>query len=819
MIYFCARKNRRDLVLRSATLNGIDYLEVLADDPGCGNQLAITFLKDARSLNLDVGNIVVAGDAPLQVTGVAAATDDDPLQVVVTLDKTGDFSPYTFTLIDTPGGLDPPQGLDPQLSSVTFSFKAGCPSPADCRPEHCCPAPTTPPPDINYLAKDYTGFVQVMRDRLATLVPGWTETHAADMGVALLESLAYAADHLSYQQDAVSTEAYLGTARSRISLRRHARLVDYMIGEGCNARVWVYLETLRDGQTFPQGTPFYVRVPGLPVVVDPGDTRNMMALRNTTQPVFASLCDATLYVEQNEIHFYTWGDSDCCLPAGATQATLVGTLATLGANTVLIFEEKVGPLTGDPDDADPAHRWAVRLTHVRTLDDDHNPLCDPINDQLITQVSWSADDALPFPLCLSATRQTDEGMLPVTDVSVARGNIVPADHGQPVGDEAIGSVPALRPAPQAAAGCNCGAQSDASGTAPVPHARFYPELAQAPLTFASTYVPTDPASVFATSNANGAVATISVQSNDGRSWTAVGDLLGSGHEDDHFVTEIEDDGSVFLRFGDGQYGAAPDPQLQFTASYRVGNGSAGNVGHDTITHLIADPALIRSVRNPLAASGGIDQESMEHIREYAPFAFRSQQRCVTEDDYGAMAAQLPGIRQARGTLRWTGSWYSAFVSVEAEGALSKKLIRQTKDKLNLLRMLGTDLAVEPAVIVGLKIGLLICVAPDHFRGDVFTALMRLFITGNQCNGRPGLLAADNFVFGETVYASPLIAAAQSVDGVLSATLVTFGRLDQPWVDGVARGFISLGRLEIARCDNDPDHLDHGVFTLQMDGGK
>ncbi len=29
----------------------------------------------------------------------------------------------------------------------------------------------------------------------------------------------------------------------------------------------------------------------------------------------------------------------------------------------------------------------------------------------------------------------------------------------------------------------------------------------------------------------------------------------------------------------------------------------------------------------------------------------------------------------------------------------------------------------------------------------------------------------------------------------------------------------MGRLEIPRCDNDPDHLDHGLFTMTLDGGK
>jgi hypothetical protein len=97
--------------------------------------------------------------------------------------------------------------------------------------------------------------------------------------------------------------------------------------------------------------------------------------------------------------------------------------------------------------------------------------------------------------------------------------------------------------------------------------------------------------------------------------------------------------------------------------------------------------------------------------------------------------------------------------------------------------------------------------------------MRRFITGDQCDGQPGLLNAANFVFGQTIYASPLVAAAQAVDGVISATLAQFGRLDAPWVDGVAQGYLTLGRLEIARCDNDPNHLDRGTFTLLLDGGK
>ena len=37
----------------------------------------------------------------------------------------------------------------------------------------------------------------------------------------MVELLAFVGDYLSYQQDAIATEAYLGTARRRVSVRRH----------------------------------------------------------------------------------------------------------------------------------------------------------------------------------------------------------------------------------------------------------------------------------------------------------------------------------------------------------------------------------------------------------------------------------------------------------------------------------------------------------------------------------------------------------------------------------------------------------------------
>ncbi len=836
MIAFCQNQQRRELVLQTPGVNGLDYLEVLGPT-GCGTQLALTFLKDARPLTLAPANISLTGDIALDVTGIQPASSADPLTVIVQLSGTGDFSPYTLTLVVDQTNSDPPPGIDPQLNTATFSFKAGCPTPVDCSQSQCCPSTLATPPDIHYLARDFTSFRQAMLDRIAVLVPSWTETHEADPGITLVEALAFAADRVSYLQDAVNTEAYIGTARSRISLRRHARLVDYQLNEGANARAWICLQASLPNITVPAGTQFFPLIPGIPASVNPNE--NVYAasmLAASPGPVFESMAPLTLYPEQNQMDFYAWGDSGCCLPVGATSATLTGTppngaYSSLAAGQVLIFEEVVGPLTGNPADADPTHRWAVRLTYASTTDNSGTPLADPVNPGvLLTNIAWDSEDALPFPLCISSV--TSAG-LPVSGVSVAHGNVIAADQGTWTTNESLGTVPLAPTAPVAGVGCNCATAPGAE----VPRPYFEPVLANSPLTFAFPYntnVPVaqlpsassflSPATAAATAlSAASPTATpqITVMSDDGQTWQPVEDLLSKDGEFAGFIPEIEWDGTAHLRFGDGTYGESPASGVAFTATYRTGNGAAGNVGREAMAHiLMAGGAGITSVRNPLAAAGGVDPETMQHIVQMAPFAFQSQLRCVSAADYGTMAATLAGVSQAQGTIRWTGSWYSAFVSVDPIAPWTSALESEVESGLDMLRMMGTDLVVEEAVFVGLNIGLEICVAPGFFQGDVFAALWKLLVTGDSCTGTPGFLNAANFQFGQTVYASPIVAAAQAVAGVMAVALVTFERMDSPTPSGqLPPADLTMAAVEIPCCNNDPNHADRGTLTLTMDGGK
>jgi hypothetical protein len=818
VIYFCGQRNRRTLVLAHPPLNGIDYLEV-ADGTGSQTTLLVTFLRNISIASLAGTQFVISGGESvtgIQVVSLGTVNPDAPKTLPLVVSKAGDFSTYTLSLQADANTTEPPAGFDPILSSVVFSFKAGCPVTQDCAPVQCCPTVPADQPAIDYLAKDYLGFVQVMFDRMSVLMPSWTERHPSDVGVALVESLAYVADHLSYRQDAIATEAYLGTARSRISLRRHAKLVDYTVFDGCNARVWIHLDVTADGVALPAGSLILPKLAGAQVRLEPNTTAttNMIAQAPTA---FATLSDATLNAELNQIAFYTWGDTQCCLGPGATEATLAGHFTQLSAGDVMIFEEVLGPDTGQPEDANPAHRCAVLLTSVKCLDRFGNVLADPITGQAVTEITWNAGDALPFSLCVSSITDAGHGGLPLRGVSVARGNIVAADHGMWLTPEDLGTVPSAPVAASENGGGDCCGGSVPAYTRPP---FFFPGLASAPLTFKRDFDSTAAASLLTVNASTDVLAPqIVVTDDSGTTWTPEPDLLDLGPLQSGFVIEIERDGTAYLRFGDGQSGAAPGSGTSFTAQYRTGNGAAGNVGADTLGHVVTTETRITGVRNPLPAGGGVDPDSMETIRQRAPWEFRTQLRAVTEDDYGDVAARNPAIREARGTLRWTGSWRTAFVTIDPAADAPSDIATTTLNTLGLMRMAGVDLDVEPAIIVGLRVTMNVCVLPGYFRTEVRQALMDVLTSGTRCDGTPGLLNPINFTFGQTIYLSPLIAAAQNVDGVGSVTVTAFARVDDPAEDASTTGAITLHRLEIARIDNDPSRPDHGIFELDLDGGQ
>ncbi|MBB4842912.1 hypothetical protein HNP55_001427 [Paucibacter oligotrophus] len=839
---------RRLEVLRAAApgVNAIHFIEVLdlASPPGAPRQqtLFLRLLRAAPALTPEqisisggerIARVGIRWCAPANALppqaepGLVDSVDDLARTLVIRTEGNGDFSTYTLSLRANSGTTLPPAGFDPRLSSIAFSFKVECPSDFDCAPRCDCPPEPVAAPVIDYLAKDYAGFRRLMLDRLSLLMPGWTERSAADLGITLVELLAYAADQLSYRQDVIANEAYLATARQRISVRRHALLVDYALHEGCNARVFVQLQVMGQNIILPAATPLLSRCPGLPTEIAPASADLSKALAAGAL-VFETVDAAHLDERLNELLFYTWGERACCLPRGATRATLRGHQAQLQAGDLLLLEEVLSPSTGAAEDRDPNQRWVVRLSRVALTADPSGQLFDepPLNAPLeLTEIEWLAADALPFPLCLSVAER------PELRISVARGNVLLADHGQSLAAENLGTVPAPR-LQQARSENDCGCTDASTSQPPWIAPRYRPSLAQLALTHGYALTGSlDPASAILQRDPRQALPQLRLSSQGPTAtaakedWRPRRELLSSAADDRHFVVEVDDAGRAHLRFGDDAHGRRPAEGLQFAARYRVGNGQAGNVGPEALAHIVSPTSgVFLSLRNPLAAAGGVEPEDVEAARRDAPQAFKRQERAVTAADYAAAAERLPEVQRAAACYRWTGSWHTVQISADRLGHNgettqdAQDFALRLRRHLERFRMAGYDLALREPRYAALDITLHICCKPGYFRADVHEALQNALSSGVLPDGSLGAFHPDRFSFGDTVYLSRVIAAAQAVEGVAAVRAERFQRLVQPSATSLAQGQLPMAALEIAQLANQANFRERGRLVLNVGGG-
>jgi hypothetical protein len=925
----CGSDARRSAVRDHATINGIDYVEVRTiqnPDGTFPNPLVIIHCFKPVA-GLKASNIYFAGGVRIKNVEAAwaypaenfaaehggsalasegelaliAAIEDEPSNVLVVRPSApGDFTQYELRIVASKSQPEvPADGFDSVLWKVNFSFKVECPSEFDCRCTTDCgqQSASLPEPAIDYMAKDYASFRKLMLDRLSLLMPDWKERNPADIGVVLVELMAYVGDHLSYYQDAVATEAYLGTARRRVSAARHARLLDYFAQDGCNARAWV---CFKYGQTSPALLPKKSTLLTTPdgsgasmEVLAQGDSVEQEV--NAGAEVFETMHDLWLYKSKNELEFYTWGEPDCWLAAGATQATLVNSnldsfsfiwedvpgadldrlkkyledrfeLAWIrgsaaaksgaGGNTltftsgdassnrrasitldsttaslsvsgepvfqfyvaevgpdkkrhavmsldlqvgdILVFEEVEGlavAAEGGAGDAtaatpDPSHRQAVRITRITAG-------VDRLRGTKVLEVEWGAEDALAFTLCLSRGGRK---------ASTIWGNTVLADHGY-TRTETLSAL--------VAAG---GKYHPRLEGRPLTHSAPAPDDRGSSARSAFSYDPrrdvrpdmylTDPA--------------------DGTKWEPSRDLLSAGEFSERFVVETESDGTSYVRFRNDLRESWPGEIAAgtfrpFEATYRIGNGTKGNVGAESIRRIFFKSGAscivggITEIRNPMPASGGTDPETIESIRRHAPQAFRSQERAVTEDDYQEVLLRHPQVQRAAAKKRWTGSWHTMFVAIDRKGGLEvdDEFEGEIAEFLEKYRLAGYDLEIRGPVFVPAAISLKVCLKDGYYEGEVKEALYRAFSNRANHDGSRGFFHPDNFSFGQPLYLSKVYETAMAVPGVLSVEATEFRRRGKPAGSELADGVMAADALEIIRLDNDPNFAEYGTIEFEI----
>lgn len=164
-------------------------------------------------------------------------------------------------------------------------------------------------------------------------------------------------------------------------------------------------------------------------------------------------------------------------------------------------------------------------------------------------------------------------------------------------------------------------------------------------------------------------------------WTQVEDFYGASGDDTVYTLDAT---TGTITFGDNHYGAIPlpnpaNPTNIVATTYRYGGGAASNVPVATLTALQSYVAYVGSVTNPVAASGGSDEETQADAIMRAGSDIRSTNRAVTADDFEALSLETPGALVARAqALPLTDP---AFLGIQVPGSVTVIVVphRQVDD--------------------------------------------------------------------------------------------------------------------------------------------
>ncbi|MEP6714008.1 MAG: hypothetical protein ABJC09_00450 [Terriglobia bacterium] len=304
------------------------------------------------------------------------------------------------------------------------------------------------------------------------------------------------------------------------------------------------------------------------------------------------------------------------------------------------------------------------------------------------------------------------------------GNIVTASRGETVPSEFLGA-----------------------GDASVEYATF--TLKKKPL----TYTPSATAG-----NETGVASSLKIWVN-GLLWSETPSFFGHPVEDQVYTVRQNDNAEAVITFNGRLSTGVP-----IVASYRFGGGSVTPPA-GSISQIAKAVKGLKSVRNPVAASGGADAEAASNLSANAPKSALLLGRAVSIDDMQVAAANIAGVRAVQAEWRWNMQNQRPVVQIWYVGEAGvQKNILQT---LQNLSDPTTPFSVDEALPVSASLSISVETDPRRVAVDVATAVSAALMDKST-----GLLSPERIGIGKTLFRSVIfetvlqITGAIAVDGLL-----------------------------------------------------
>jgi len=284
----------------------------------------------------------------------------------------------------------------------------------------------------------------------------------------------------------------------------------------------------------------------------------------------------------------------------------------------------------------------------------------------------------------------------------------------------------------------------------------------------------------------------------------------------------------------------------------IGYDAASRVRQEVLDAHLPDGANTESRERQVERLWRLKPSLMEAARAEGPRLVAEQLRMVTLEDHAAILETHPLVSRAQARLVWSGAWSTVLISVLLEGDMSlddplsaqlpatdngrtwkaiadfhqdsglppppsnptvtvRQLLRNLVERR---RMIGSEVFLEPAKPAAITFTLSIRAKSGYFRSELHQALSDLFSSEEGGFFEPGRLD-----FGEDLYASDIIEAAMSVEGIEVACLNRFKRVGSGWPDRTVEGFVPIEDDEYVRCLNLKGKQESGYFRLVVNGGE
>jgi uncharacterized phage protein gp47/JayE len=171
-------------------------------------------------------------------------------------------------------------------------------------------------------------------------------------------------------------------------------------------------------------------------------------------------------------------------------------------------------------------------------------------------------------------------------------------------------------------------------------------------------------------------------------------------------------------------------------------------------------------------TGGADPETNDQIRANAPRIFRTQDRCVTLQDFSDLALTIPGIVRANAVAS-TYTSVSVYVIGSDGGQPSATNLQNVQNTLQSKALAGATVTVAGPNVVGVNIGtssspIVVECWPRYSRASVLYDVQQAL---------KNMLSFANVDFGMRLTLSDFYKALLAVDGVRYASIPMIARAD------------------------------------------